>query len=43
MGFVYLFKEFIGFDKMMRLCGRGGDVFFLFGVGVGVLWFVNNE
>lgn len=43
MGPVYIFKEPIGPERMMRLASRGGDVLPCFGNGAGLPWLAAND
>ncbi|XP_027159389.1 BEACH domain-containing protein C2 [Coffea eugenioides] len=43
MGPVYIFKEPIGPEKMIRLASRGGDVLPCFGNGAGLPWLAAND
>ena len=43
MGPVYIFRETIGADRMMRLAMRGGDYVPTFGNGAGLPWLASNE
>ncbi|CAI9101617.1 OLC1v1038985C1 [Oldenlandia corymbosa var. corymbosa] len=43
MGPVYIFKEPIGPERMMRLASRGGDALPCFGIGAGLPWLAANE
>lgn len=42
MGPVYIFKEPIGPERMLRLASRGGDVLPSFGHGAGLPWLATN-
>ena len=43
MGPVYIFKEPIGPEKMLRLAARGGDILPSFGNGAGLPWQATND
>lgn len=43
MGPIYIFKEPIGPERMMRLASRGGDVIPSFGNGAGLPWLAAND
>lgn len=43
MGPIYIFKEPIGPEKMVRLASRGGDVLPTFGNGAGLPWLATND
>lgn len=43
MGPMYIFKEPIGPERMMRLASRGGDALPSFGNGAGLPWLATNE
>ncbi|KAL0714917.1 hypothetical protein Bca4012_021896 [Brassica carinata] len=43
MGPVYIFKESIGPERMLRLASRGGDVLPCFGNGAGLPWLATSD
>ncbi|KAK6918481.1 Neurobeachin/BDCP, DUF4704, partial [Dillenia turbinata] len=43
MGPIYIFKEPIGPERMLRLASRGGDVLPSFGNGAGLPWLATND